>query len=222
MNTSILISTHGAEEWEEMAWTVAFPSAEGQGAVEVIVTHLRDGTLAEARNQGARKASGDWLCFLDADDTLDPGYLARMEEALPPEEGRWLLTPAVAYERGEKRQPAKIWPRVDLRHGNYLVIGTLVQAVVFEEVGGFREWGLYEDYDLFARCWIAGARVVEVPAAVYAARVRIQSRNRSPRRPEKLYWHQSIAHDLWPDLWAEPSKVEHSARSLRTSRLRPA
>lgn len=33
-----------------------------------------------ARNHGARRASGDWLLFLDADDTLLPGALARYRD----------------------------------------------------------------------------------------------------------------------------------------------
>ena len=62
MNVSIVIATHGAEEWRDLAWSRAYPSAAGLGALEVLVHHDPDWTLAEARNETAWTASGDWLC----------------------------------------------------------------------------------------------------------------------------------------------------------------
>ena len=222
MRTSILVATFGEPIWKRRAERLALPSTVGQGALEVLTHHEPEGTLASARNNAAARAEGDWLCFLDADDALGPRYLEPMEAALARREGRFLLTPAVSYGKGKAQQRARIMPRVDLRHGNYLVIGTLVQREVFEEVGGFKDWPLYEDYDFFARCWIAGAEVVEVPGAVYRASVRVGSRNRAPRRSEKLYWHQAIAHSLWPELWAAPTEREHAERALVGVRLRSA
>lgn len=91
-----------------------------------------------------------------------------------------------------------IWPEMDLRLGNWLVIGTLVQRQVFVEVGGFREWPLYEDWCLWQRCWKAGAEPVKVPDAVYVARVRGASRNRQPSRAEKLRIHGEIVAANFP------------------------
>lgn len=112
---------------------------------------------------------------------------------------RWLLTPAVEYvaRRGQRKRPM-IWPEMDLRLGNWLVIGTLVQRQVFVEVGGFREWPLYEDWCLWQRCWKAGAEPVKVPDAVYVARVRGASRNRQPSRAEKLRIHGEIVAANFP------------------------
>jgi len=41
---------------------------------------------------------------------------------------------------------------------------------LFARVGGFHEWSAYEDWELWLRCIIAGAKLVPVPAAVYCAR----------------------------------------------------
>lgn len=190
MNVEVVVATFGTAEWERQGHRAALKS----GGRHV---HLPDGTLAEARNQGAAGSKAEWLCFLDGDDELASGYFEAMEAALPRPSGRWLLCPAVAFVgRSGQRKNATI-PRHShlrsLRDGNWLVIGTLVQREVFEEVGGFREWPLYEDWDLWLRCWKAGARIVEVPDAHYIARVRPRSRNRGPSRVEKLRYHMEIA-----------------------------
>lgn len=200
MNVSIVVATFGSEEWAAEGHRTSDRARASAGAFSVVNVHLVDGTLAEARNLGAEDASGDWLCFLDADDDLGPGYLEAMERAfLLSSKEKALLAPAVAYvgRRGQ-RKPARIPPKVDLRHGNWLVIGTLVQREVFIEVGGFREWPIYEDWCLWQRCWKAGAEPVEVPEAHYVARVRPESRNRGPSRAMKLRYHHEIAAANFP------------------------
>lgn len=195
VNVSVIVATFGDREWQQMGSR----TAKQHDAYHV---HLPDGTLAGARNLGAASVPGEWLCFLDADDELGEGYMDAMSAALPTDGGRYLLAPAVAFvgRRGQ-RKPARIPPRAhlrDLRDGNWLVIGTLVQRRVFLEVGGFREWPIYEDWCLWQRCWKAGAEVVEVPAAHYVARVRPSSRNRGPSRVMKLRYHHEIAAANFP------------------------
>src|SRR3990167_7241230 len=130
MKISIIIATFGAESWRELALSRAYPSAVNQGAHEVIVGHDPEGTIASVRNSLAEKAESDWLCFLDADDELAPGYLDAMKRAWEREgatDGSLLLTPAVSYvtARGKRATP-RIWPECSLDDHNWLVIGTLV------------------------------------------------------------------------------------------------
>jgi glycosyltransferase involved in cell wall biosynthesis len=186
MNVSVLVCTHGDRAWSERAQEAALTA---QAADETVVRHEDDATLAQVRNVAAQTATGDWLCFLDADDELDPGYLDAMRKTMR----MWnlsrrgdlisnplLLVPAVQYLRPgwiERSHPViPDWDRllVDL---NCAVIGTLVPRLLFKEVGGFREWPMYEDWDLWLRCVRAGARLVPVPDAVYRARVSPDSRN---------------------------------------------
>lgn len=183
MSVSILIATFGDEAWSELAWSRAYPSAIEQGAAEVLVRHEPDGTVASARNALAGMAEGEWLCFLDADDELCPGYLVAMEKVAPELEpwvespfgpGRdSILAPAVSYGGSRPGIPnLGGWPGV-----NECVIGTLVPRRVFLQLGGFRELPSLEDWDLWLRCVKAGARIVHVPDAVYCAHVTPNSRN---------------------------------------------
>jgi glycosyltransferase involved in cell wall biosynthesis len=215
---SCIVATFGVSSWEHLAKQRAIPSTEDQGLLEVISIHLPEGTLAQARNLGALHAHGDWLLFLDADDELRPGFILAMNEALEQLEPgqRALLTPAVAYLHGRTVPRPKIWPRMDIRDGNWMIIGTLVQRDLFHEVGGFREYGWSEDWALWGACMKAGAIAVEVPDAVYVAHITAKSRNRNKPRQMILYWHARIGHDLWPEIYACPSEEEDAAQLLAT------
>lgn len=217
MLTSIIIATYGAESWRQLALKRAFPSAKDQGAHEIIVGHDGESSLSHVRNVLAEKATGEWLCFLDADDELAPGYLGAMERALEqegvaPPQTALLLTPAVSFVRNNgRREIAHFQREQDLREGNWLTIGTLIPTAHFQEIGGFREWPLYEDWDLWAR---STARIVKVSSAIYLAHYSPTSRNRRARRAERNYWHQMIGHDLWPDYYDTPTAQEHAAREV--------
>lgn len=65
-------------------------------SAEIIITYLRDPRIrlfqlenadrSQARNYGIENSTGDYICFLDADDTIHPGYLeefARIFDRFP-------------------------------------------------------------------------------------------------------------------------------------------
>ena len=152
----------------------------------MLVLHQPAGTVASVRNQLARQAKGDYLCFLDSDDELCADYVTAMLAAIERADVAAninmdplaLFAPAVQYVRdgravGHPTIPALgRWP--DL---NQCVIGTLVPRALFHQAGGFRELPSLEDYDLWLRCYIAGAAIVHVPDAVYCAHAAPHSRN---------------------------------------------
>lgn len=186
MNVSIIIATCGDQRWSDIAFSRAFPSAREQFGLagrpqEVIIEHHPSLSVSAARNAAAFSASGDFLVFLDADDEIEPGYVAAMQSAFIggaiTTDWSPLLVPAVRYVHHPEENlswttPAAAipnrgrWPEV-----NECVIGTAIRRECFAQVGGFREWPSIEDYDLFLRCWDAGADLVYVEDAVYRAHV---------------------------------------------------
>lgn len=184
MRASILVCTFGAAEWEDCGRELhSILSSEEPTAAEVMALHQPHGTLAGVRNEAARLASGDWLCFVDADDELEPGYLDAMRSAYM--HGAitmdWspLLVPAVAYMHPDGRTdppgiPAWGMPIEDV---NCAVIGTLVRRKMFLDVGGFPELPALEDWACWLACVRAGAQLVPVPEAVYKACVHPEGRN---------------------------------------------
>jgi cellulose synthase/poly-beta-1,6-N-acetylglucosamine synthase-like glycosyltransferase len=166
-------------------------------AEKVTWVHSHRATLAEARNATLEHVETEWVVFLDADDELEPGYVAALGRGTADVRG-----PIVRYMLdGQERN---LWqPRVFghehdctaacLEAGNWLVIGSAVRADLLRAVGGFRDFNWSEDWDLWLRCRAAGATFELIPDAVYRAHVRPDSRNRAPDRAAKVAAHREIA-----------------------------
>jgi glycosyltransferase involved in cell wall biosynthesis len=199
MDVTVCICTYGDKEtWLPLSKS-AFESVRDISPFTIQI-HKEDASLADVRNAALSIVQSEWVCFLDADDSLAPDYFLQMSEA--PETD--LRGPAVQYVSpdGRSQSPYVPWvetptgPKQDgpsLVYGNWLVIGTLARTSLVKAVGGFREWPMYEDWDLWLRCWRSGCSVSQVPTATYIANVRHGSRNRNPSRAEKNQAHQMIA-----------------------------
>ncbi len=213
---TICIGTFGGNEWVRLASERAIPSAEAQG---VPVIHRHGLTLAQARNEALGMVRTEFVVFLDADDELAPGYI----EALAGGSAD-LRAPAVSYVKGSRRQEPYV-PKVAghshvcaaacLCDGNWLVIGSAVRAELGREVGGFREFEWSEDWDLWVRCWLAGASIEAIPAAVYLAHFNRESRNRAPTREFKDKVHWEIHRANFSERYADAAKDAYARGRCR-------
>lgn len=195
VNFSVIIGTYGnLDDWAALA-ARAHQSAEVQTVAPVDIIWEHADSLQEARNNGAAKARGDHLVFLDADDELDPGYLAAMSEAVWRNTVRsdcktFLYQPAtLGIVDGREDAEAVMIPERKLDTGNFMVIGTVVEKWMFDYVGGFYDWPIYEDWCLWIRCHQAGAGFVKVPEAVYRVNVNMASRNNADRSVQVKYFN---------------------------------
>lgn len=191
------VATFGGEEWMRLASARAVPSALAQVSYRHVV-YRHGETLHEARNAALAAVETEWVCFLDADDELERGYLDAMATGTAD-----VRAPAVRYVHpGGAAQTPRV-PNVAghshacvaecLPFGNWLVVGSLVRAGLVRRVGGWRDFDWSEDWDLWLRCHLAGATFEAIPAAIYRAHVRRDSRNRAASRPARLAAHRAIA-----------------------------
>jgi hypothetical protein len=195
MDVTVVVATFGDAWWQDLAERRAVPSASGQG---VPIFHVHGDTLHGARNAGLGMVGTEWVCFVDADDELEPGFFDAMGAGSAD-----LRAPAVAYVRPNGAAQAPYVPRVSGHHhdctagclseGNWLVVGTVARTDLVRQVGGWHDWPMFEDWDLWLRCWQAGGTVEAVPAAVYRAHVRPDSRNRAPSPSQRMEAHRAIA-----------------------------
>lgn len=197
MELTAVIGTFGHRQWMQTARR-AIASAEALG---LPVIHHHGFDLADARNKALAKVETEWVVHLDADDELEPGFVEAIEAGSAD-----LRAPSVRYVRaGRERAP---WmPQVAghthtceaecLRDGNWLVIGTVLRTEIAQMIR-WRDWPVYEDWDFFQRCWLAGATVEGIPDAIYRAHVRPDSRNRAPSMEAKNEVHRRIIEANFP------------------------
>lgn len=198
MKLSIIIASHGSDEWMNLAITRALPSAQQQDAHQILIGHdpSANANRAEVRNRLAAQATGDWLCFLDADDELAPGYREAMERA---EQPHALLTPMVAYVQNGRRKAPRWWPQIDLRLGNWMVVGTVLPKAMFDWVGGWRHLNAtgvtneYDDWELWIRCVGSGAQMVKAKDAIYIAHIAPTSPHRTVSTAQKQAWFKEVS-----------------------------
>lgn len=181
MNVSIVVATFGEEKWKAQAEKRALPSARSFG-VPVLYNHRN--TLHEARNAGLFQVETDFVCHLDADDELAPDFFEHMAtvdgDLRPPSINhvyeKMTFMPQVV---GRKGVHTHVCVADCLEDGNWLVVGTVARTELLKKVGGWKEWDSFEDWDLWMRCWLAGATITPVPDAVYRAYSTAQGRCRN-------------------------------------------
>lgn len=187
--------------------------------VEVI--HQENRGPAAARNRGAKTARTPLLVFLDADDTIDPKFVATLWAAMEAEGG--------AVGKGEAGVSHAYCQEVltDQAHGTWRVgpwdptllmitnlhpITALLRRDVFEEVGGFEEslGGNYEDWDFWLKVSFHGYRGVRVREPLFFWR---------RHSPDTMVMRAVQTHDATFAKIVERHHGQYEARSLELVKL---
>jgi glycosyltransferase involved in cell wall biosynthesis len=192
MNVAVIVATCGDERWAKLALERAVPSVLPIGQDQLIVHHNSKYSVCHSRNIAQRAATADWLCFLDADDELAPGFLDAMRPWL--HERELLLAPYVQYVSPEGvRAPPIIpnaghWPDM-----NDSVTGTLIRRMTFKRLGGWhQDFWPWSDWELWLRAECAGVKRIHVPHAVYVAHQTPGSENSQIKQREANALHARV------------------------------
>lgn len=184
----------------------------GYGDAITVVTQQNQG-LGAARNSGLRASTGSLIGLLDADDIWLPH---RLEAVVPvlvarPEIGMVTsnsfvmeeTTPTLKQCYGDRRKhpfPAREEDQLDeIALRNFLFVSVVFRRDLVDRFGGFDDsMRRSEDYELWTRYLVNGARAAYVPESLGYYRVRAGSLSRSP---EQWGAHLTVLERHLPELW---------------------
>lgn len=130
-----------------------------------LVDQPNSGQPALARNAGIRRAKGEFILPIDADDQIDPGYLTAAFQAIDANPKVDLVCADSLFDDGKNR--SRTWPGAfevkALRAGNQLVYCCVYRRALWEKVGGYRNNVRgYEDWDFWIALCLAGAKATAI------------------------------------------------------------
>jgi glycosyltransferase involved in cell wall biosynthesis len=183
---------------------VIVDGGSSDGTVEILKRHpaLRwisepDRGQSDALNKGFRRATGDVLAWLNADDVYEPGALAAVAGVLGPGGRRWCFGECRIVDEDDrevrrfiswyKNRRSRRWSLGRLLGGNFVPQpAVFFRRDLLEEVGGLREeYHLAMDYDLWLRfARVAGPAFVPRPLAAF----RWHGASKSGSRYARMAW----------------------------------
>lgn len=114
--------------------------------------------VAHARDVGVRQSTGRLLVFLDGDDKLSPDFIERCGEQIDKADivyTDFIITGAVERPKLE-RTPQKLTPEHLMSSKCPIRVTSMMHRKVYEDVGGFKELEVFEDWDFYLRAMCNG------------------------------------------------------------------
>ncbi|MBW8011832.1 MAG: glycosyltransferase [Chloroflexi bacterium] len=141
-----------------------------------VLTIPHSGIIA-ALNHGLAACKGEYVARMDADDRVHPERLLKQSIYLDSSPETALVSCLVeGFPKGEVREGFRIYIQwlnslvhdADMRREMFVESPVAHPSVMFrreavQEVGGYQEHGWPEDYDLWLRLFMAGARFGKMP-----------------------------------------------------------
>lgn len=170
----ILIDDHSDKEQLRIAKKIIASFAK---KVEIRLVHNEEMGIASALNLGLSAASSKWLSFLDADDFYDPNRFFEISESLKSKQStEFVFTDFNFYNeqsqldvKSDSARPAdleqysallsrchKMNGNTAMKHGHIVrsMSNVLISKSLCKKIGGFRDLGLFLDYDFCLRAMV--------------------------------------------------------------------
>jgi glycosyltransferase involved in cell wall biosynthesis len=179
--------------------------------------------VAAARNAGIAIARGRYVVPLDADDVLEPEFLARTAGALDSD-------PAIGvaytdYVEFGARDRTVIVPEFDfegLCRGNHIISTAMFRKEAWQAAGGYNPnmTLLFEDWDFWIGCAERGFRPRRIPGALVRYRIRAGSRNDRTPLERRQMTEQLMANH--PTLYTARRRIVRRVRRVPRNLARQA
>jgi GT2 family glycosyltransferase len=140
------------------------------------IVHLhneRNRGVSAATNAGLRRASGDYVCFMDHDDYLEPHALWRVADAILATGADFVCCDEVVTAERDLNVVLQVQARPAFSHDYYLCHPYLVHLVAVEralaeKIGGVDETlDISQDVDFNLRAFEVARKVAHVPDILY-------------------------------------------------------
>ncbi len=159
------------------------------------IVHLRNeknAGVSAATNVGLRRASGDYVCFMDHDDYLEPHALWRVADAILSTGADFVCCDEVVTAQHDLNAILQVQARPAFSYDYYLCHPYLVHLVVVrrtvaETIGGIDEtMDISQDVDFNLRAFEVAQKIAHVPDVLYRWRKHASStgHQRAHRVPE--------------------------------------
>ncbi|RYY74753.1 MAG: glycosyltransferase [Gammaproteobacteria bacterium] len=167
-----------------------------QNRTNIRIIDIPNAGLANARNIGAQNAFGEFVAFLDADDTVKPMYYSKCVDLLKRYKNVSFVYSWVQYF-GESND---LWVNFDTEFP-YFLAGNMLAAFQVVRRSDFLTYGIndsemmfgMEDYEAWMRMASYGKLGVSIHEPLVNYRVRHNSMAREFRRSTILYMYEQIA-----------------------------
>jgi len=138
--------------------------------------------VAKARDIGVKMSVGRLLLFVDADDKLAPDFIQQCGKVIASKDIAYtniLLFGAIERSKLQETPPTLRPKHLFGSTNTSVLVTSMMHRRVYEDLGGFRDLPIYEDWDFWLRAMCKGYTFGHANTLLYY-RQNLQSRNKVP------------------------------------------